>query len=317
MRPLRLLLLVWIGVWQCSVGLLGAEYHLNNGDVVRGEPVSFNDDGMVVRLDIGGYSPQISWSKLTQESLQELARNPKAANFVEPFIDTPPVQKEKEKKKKEIVLKPVPRVEHIDKPSFFSAFATPGGLGVFLVLFLANIYAAYEVARFRNRPPALVCGLSAIFPVLAPGMFLAMPTAAASEGALDGTVEPAAAAQAAGKATTGPLAKVPMASGLSIHQEEKAAAASGGEGPQTYKRGEFTFNRRFFETKFPGFFRVIPADPNLILAVRLAKAEHIAKRITRISSNEVHLQPVRGGNEVSVPFNEITEIQVRRMEVKA
>src|SRR5262249_9649950 len=129
----------------------------------------------------------------------------------------------------------------------------------------------------------------------------------------EGLAEPVAA-QAAGKATTGPLAKVPMASGLSIAQEKSATAAGGGTAPQTFKRGEFTFNRRFMETKFPGFFRVVQneADRDLVLAVRIGKTEHVAKRITRISSNEMHVQLLAGGKEVMVPFAEITEVQIRR-----
>jgi hypothetical protein len=315
MRLLRLLFLLWIGVCPCAPTLLGGEYRLTNEDIIRGEPVSFNDDGMIVRLDIGGYSPQISWSKLTQESLQELAKNSKAANFVEPFIDTPPAPKDAEKKKKEIILKPVPRVERVDNPHFFTSVTTQAGMGILLVLWLGNLYAACEIARFRNRPAAVVCGLSVVFPVLAPALFLAIPAAPAPEAEAPGLAEPAAAAAPAGKSTTGSLAKAAMASGLSVAHQEKAGAP-GSQGPQTYKRGEFTFNRRFFETKFPTFFRVVPSDDGMVLVVRGAKAEHIAKRITRISSNEIHLQLVRG-TEISVLFAEVTEVQVRRQEAKA
>ena len=81
MRALRFFLLGCLSVWQCSTALLGGEFRLTNEDVVRGEPVTFDDVGMVVRLDIGGYSQRISWSKLTQDSLQELAKNPQAAKF--------------------------------------------------------------------------------------------------------------------------------------------------------------------------------------------------------------------------------------------
>ena len=162
------------------MALLGGEYHLNNGDVLRGEPVSFNDDGMVVRLAIGGHSPRISWSKLTQESLQELQQNPQAAKFVEPFIDVPPVPKDK-RVKKEIVIKPVPRVERVAKPSLASSIATPAGLAICLVLLLANVYAAHQIALYRHRSPLMVCGLAILFPVLAPAAILAMPPAHAHE----------------------------------------------------------------------------------------------------------------------------------------
>src|SRR5689334_20357994 len=162
MRQMRLL--VWIVVCSSCAVLWAGEYHLTNDDVIRGEPVAFDDDGMVVRLDIGGFSPRIGWSKLTQESLQELSKNPQAAKFAEPFIDTPPPAKSV-KQKKDIVIKPVPRVERIAKPNFFASFATPAGAGLLLVLFLANLYAAYEIAVFRQRPPLLVCGLSILFPL--------------------------------------------------------------------------------------------------------------------------------------------------------
>src|SRR5688500_5198074 len=95
MRHLRLLLLISIAIGQCSLAALGGEFRLNNGDIIRGEPVSFNDDGMVVRLDIGSHSPRLSWSKMTQETLQQLANNPQAARFVEPFIELPPTPKDK------------------------------------------------------------------------------------------------------------------------------------------------------------------------------------------------------------------------------
>src|SRR5437879_1887165 len=128
MRALRLFVLIFFGVWQCSLASFAGEYHLNNGDIIRGEPVSFNDDGMVVRLTIGGHSPRISWSKFTQDSLKELAKEPQAAKFVEPFIEVPPAPKDKEKKKREFLLKPVPRVERVEKPHFFASFGTPAGL---------------------------------------------------------------------------------------------------------------------------------------------------------------------------------------------
>jgi hypothetical protein len=114
------------------------------------------------------------------------------------------------------------------------------------------------------------------------------------------------------------MAKVPMASGLSLAQSEKAAGAGATQAGQAYKRGEFTFNRRFFESKFPGFFRIVQseADKDLVLVVRSGRTEHTAKRISRISSNEMHLQLLRGG-ETSVPFAEISEVLVRHKDAAA
>lgn len=317
MRVLRLLLLTALSLWHATMLVRGGEFRLSNGDVVRGEPVSFNDDGMVVRLEIGGHSPRLSWSKLTQETLKELSANPQAAKFVEPFIELPPVPKDKDKKKKEIVLKPVPRAERVEKPNFFASFFTPVGLATLFVLLLANVYAGYEIARYRYRPPGLVCGLSVLFPVIAPLLFLAMPPPPGVDTEAAGASDTTDPAQVSAKSSTGPLAKTPMASGLSVAQADKGAAAPAAAGPQSYKRGEFTFNRRFMETKFPGLFRVVQseADKDMVLIVRTAKEEHTAKRISRISSSEMHVQLLRGG-EVSVSFGDITEVLLRHKDSK-
>jgi len=42
------------------------------------------------------------------------------------------------------------------------------GLLILLVLYGANLLAAYDIARYRNRPVAVVCGLSALLRWSAP-----------------------------------------------------------------------------------------------------------------------------------------------------
>src|SRR5512134_1435902 len=104
--------LCWIVVLSgvLTVGLAAGEYQLTNGDIIKGQPASITEDGVVFKLDIGGFSPQrIRWTKFTQESLKELAKDPKAAGFVEPFIEIPPEVRQQEKKKKEILIR---QVEH-------------------------------------------------------------------------------------------------------------------------------------------------------------------------------------------------------------
>ena len=43
------LLALWLGVSSA----FAAEYKLSNGDVYTGQAASFNDDGLIVRLDLG------------------------------------------------------------------------------------------------------------------------------------------------------------------------------------------------------------------------------------------------------------------------
>jgi hypothetical protein len=322
MRSIFLFLLV-IALWcQSGGGVSGAEFRLTNGDVHRGDVASVDDDGLVIRLDIGGFSTRIGWGKLTQETLKELAKNPQAARFVEAFIEAPPEPpKEKAVKKRDIVVKPVPRLERLEKTSVFASYNTPGGLAILIVLFLANIYAAYEIAVFRNRPAALVCGISAILPVVGPIVFLSLPTAG-EEGDPEHGMAPAGApgdVLASGGAVAQAKKTGPTPSGLSVaapklDNRTEAPLTAGG----VYKRGDTTFNRRFFETKFAGLFRVVPseAEKDLVLVIRAAKNEYIAKRITRIATNEMHVQTLRGGTEAMIPFGEIIEVQVRHKDAK-
>jgi len=78
------------------------------------------------------------------------------------------------------------------------------------------------------------------------------------------------------------------------------------------------FNRRFFETKFSGFFSVIrrPAEKDLVLVIKAARTQLVAQRITRIAANEAYFEVVQGGGrqEVMVPFADIQEIQLKHKD---
>src|SRR5688572_15025370 len=168
------LLALWLGVSSA----FAAEYKLTNGDVYTGQAASFNDDGIVVRLDLGGFSPRVPWGKLDQNTLQALMENPEAKDFVEPYIEVPIEVKEAEKeKKKEIrVTEPPDKVPHTPaRIGFFAAMANPLGYALLGALYLANLYAAVQIARFKGRPIALVAGISAIAPVFGPVLFALLP----------------------------------------------------------------------------------------------------------------------------------------------
>jgi len=303
------------------------EFKLANGNVLRGELASADEDGLVVKLDVGGFSKREPWINFSQETLKELARNPKAAPLVEPFIELEPQEIKAKEKQKEIVVKPVPnRMERpAPKPSLAAAFLTPAGLTILVVLMLANLYAAYEIALFRQQPVPLVCGLSVLFPVLVPLIFLSLPARAAhgEAEAVSAEAEAGAAAEAHGgvKAKTTSRFPAAAAGGLLLAASSKPDAAPAPFQPQTFTRGEFTFNRRFFETKFPGFFRMVPSETekDLVIVVKAVRGEYVGKRISRISSNEMHLQ-LQSGNasaEVMVPFVEIQSVQIRHKDAKA
>ena len=314
-----LVLLGWLLAGPARAG----EFKLANGNVLKGEVASTDEDGLVVKLDVGGFSKREPWINFSQETLKELAQDPKVAPLVEPFIDLEPEQIKAREKQKEIVVKPVPnRLERpAPRPGLVAAFLTPVGIALLAMLMLANLYAAYEIAFFRQQPAALVCGLSVLFPLLAPIIFLSLPTRVAhSEAAAPGE-EPAAAAHGGAKAkTTGTFPAPAAAGGLTLAAGAKAEPASAQTQAQTFTRGEFTFNRRFFETKFPGFFRLVPseAEKDLVMVIKAVRGEYVAKRISRISMNEMHLQ-LQSSNasaEVMIPFVEIQSVQIRHKDAK-
>ncbi len=318
---------IWLGL--CLSWLLGAiasadEFKQANGNILRGELASADEDGLVVKLDVGGFSKREPWINFSQETLKELAKDPKVAPLVEPFIELEPEQIKAREKQKEIVVKPVSnRMERSPtKPGVVAAFITPLGLVILGVLMLANLYAAYEIALFRQQPVALVCGLSILLPGLAPLIFLCLPTHVEHVHAEAGAEEAVAAETvgSAAKATSSFAGKGQMPqSGLSLAAATKQEG--GGAQPQHYTRGEFTFNRRFFETKFPGFFRVVPseAEKDLVIVIKAVRGEYVGKRISRISSNEMHVQ-LQSGNasaEVMIPFVEIQTVQIRHKDAKS
>ena len=98
-----MLLLGWL---PAGVGWAD-EFKLANGNVLRGELASADEDGLVVKLEVGGFSKREPWINFSQETLKELARNPKAAPLVEPFIELEPEQIKARERQKEVVVKPV------------------------------------------------------------------------------------------------------------------------------------------------------------------------------------------------------------------
>jgi hypothetical protein len=322
---MRSLSLIGIALWLVFVSgppAMADEFRLVNGNVLRGTIASADEDGLVVRLDVGGFSKREPWVNFSQESLRSLAKDPKISEYVDAFIELAPEELKAREKPKEIVVKDVPdRLERpTPKPGFFAGFLTPAGLLILGVLLLASLYAGYEVALFRHQPVALVCGLSVLLPGLGPILYLALPSRGMPSGGLDGgleTVAPAGKAVPRAGKTTGVVAAKPS-SGLALAAVEKPGPAAAHSQPQTYTRGEHTFNRRFFETKFSGFFRVVPneAERDLVLVFKTARNEYVGRRISRISMNELHLQLQDGSSEVNIPFAEVASVQVRHKDAK-
>lgn len=214
--------------------------------------------------------------------------------------------------KGEIKVHEVSRLALLPKESLFGALvASSVGLVTLLLIYMANLYAAYEIAACRAQPIALVMGVAVVLPVLGPVIFLALPKRAAPVQPV--AHDPAAAPHAF--AVGG--AAAPAAAGIHISDASwrGAAAAAAPSEVQVFQRGQFTFNRRFFETKLSGYFALIrrESEKNMVLTVKTGRAQHVVERITRISTNEMHVEVGHSAvkQEVMVPFAEIIEIELK------
>lgn len=299
-------------MYSGGTSVWATEFKLNNGDVLKGEIAAVAEEGLTIRLDLGGFSDRISWTKFTQETLKLLANNPQCKAFVEPFIEVPIELKARNRpKKREFKPLPVQRVALPPEKGEFLATATlPANLVILGLIFAANLFAAYEIAVYRGRPVALVCGLSVIFPVVTPILFMSLPSVEQVEAVEAGGVAPELESKR--RDTT----RVPggaAAGGLTMAKAEKSTAGS--LEPVTYKRGETTFNRRFFEIKFAGFFRVVlgEKEKQMVIVVKTSRDEFVARRIARITANEMHLQ-LLNGSESPVSFGDIAQVQLKPKE---
>jgi hypothetical protein len=317
----RLLLILPLLIIGFSAAMAwGDAFKLTNGETLNGEvlPTSANDQGVQVKIGEGEYQ-RVPWANFSQDDLKNFAKNQRMQPFVEPFIEPNPEEKVK---KTEVNIKQPPRLERPPRQSLFGAFFS-SGLGVFVMLLLygATIYAGFEVAIFRAQPPLLVCGLSAVpfLGILSPIVFLALRTnvkgtAPAVEAPTEAKPQPAAVTEQA----LNPMLdeKIAHPSGLKLAHTEEAKSTL----PETitYQRGQFTFNRRFFETKFPGFFGVVrrEAEKDMVLVIKSSRGEYTTQRISRIAANDLHVQVQRGvaTEEVMVPFQEIKELRLKHKD---
>ena len=123
------------------------------------------------------------------------------------------------------------------------------------------------------------------------------------------------AAPIAGQAAPAAEGDATPATSETVHLAQAAASLPE---TQVFQRGQFTFNRRFFETKFSGFFGMTRhgASKDMVLVIKTPRAQHVAERITRIAANEAHFEVVVGAarQEVSVPFGEIQEIKLKHKD---
>jgi hypothetical protein len=314
----RLCLIIGLSVLGLLAGAARADtFKLTTGETLNGEvlPTSATDAGVQVKVGEGKYE-KVPWTSFSQEDLKKFTQNKKMEPLVEPFIE---ISQEEKIKKTEVNIKQPPRLDRPPRQSLIGALCSSGlGLLIVLILYAANIFAAYEISIFRAQSTPLVCGLSAVLPFLGPIIFLSMPmklppTAQAWE------LPPAQVPEGAAADLVNPMqGAAEQPTGLKLAYSEPEQAAPALPPATTFQRGQFTFNRRFFETKFPGFFGVVrrDAERDMVLAIKSSRGHYVGDRISRIASNDLHLQVQRGNasEEVMIPFQEIQEIQLKHKD---
>jgi hypothetical protein len=332
----RKLLRTVFGLWFC--GLLvatGAEtFPLADGTTVSGDIVSFNDNGIIFRQDGDKYSDRVPWIKFSQDGLKKLSQNPKVAPFAEPFIESPPSP---QSAKPAVQIQDMSQVR-LARPASGSLIvglvSSPLGLIVLLLIYAVNIYAGYAIATFRDKPVGLVMGVAAVLPILGPVIFLSMVPpppppiepveAAPAEGVPAEEGAPGEAAPVEGEPVATP-ASVPHTYALPGHKQGEinivaaswSTESSEAETPHTqvFQRGQYMFNRRFFETRFPGFFGSFRSeeDRNKELIIKTAGGETVVERVARVTNNEAQFEVMIDGarQEVIVSFSDMQEVMLR------
>jgi len=318
------------------VSSLGAEVVVENGQVKRGkfkvkdgttisgEVIGPRGDGVAFRYDEGEakgrFSQRYKWEEFTQESLKDFLQDSRVKKFVELLVeikteDLTTMQEEAipvRAPRPPIDVKPVElAVREFTGASMLGALFSGSGLILLLAMYGANLFAAYEVAYFRNYHFAIVCGVAAVVPLIGPLIFICLPTRSK-----EAPVE-----------YTGPE---PGDSSEEMEEEEEVEEAAPVyvepvpvvaqiPATQVFRRGEVAINRRFIETKFAPFFRVIigDAEKDLRLVVKASRGEFIGNRVSKVTQTDMSLQITNEAGasvEETFPITDIFEIQIRHKD---
>lgn len=299
---------------------------LVDGTTVKGKIIDPIDEGVIVDLDTGGgFSRRYHWSEMDIPTLETFSRFPQINRFVRDYIP-----KERSQIRNISLLEPPPVKKPNEGRGFLGAlFSTPLGIGFLVLIYALNIWVGIEVAIFRGHPVALVAGASAIMPLISPLIFYFIPAESSytEEYIMDDeefTEEAAAPASGTPSNTGAPKGfsiPEPEGGGLSLSGGAgKKPSAGGALAPgqrRVYKRGQVDINRSFIEQTFPPFFRTVITGPekDQVIDFKTPKATMTAKRISRMSSNEVYVMLQSGGTEdKGIKIAEISEIVVRHKD---
>ena len=304
MRKFLIVLSLWLGL---AAGVLAADtWTLADGTSVSGDIVKIEDSGVMIHTTTDTY-PTIEWAQFSQDSLKHMADNPKLKPYVDPFIEPTAIARSaKPEIKAPTVMRTLQPPDKLHPSILGGLLESSLGLFILLILYAANLYAAFEVAVVRGKPIGMVMGVSAVLPIAGPIIFLSQP------------VKPESAEEAP-PAETAPGAPVPAGAAPAPapgqeHIEIVAASWQGSQEekkpqPQVFSRGKYTLNRRFIETRFAGFLGEPKGEAlTYSMEVRTLKEAIVVECIKQLGTSEVMLETPKG--QVTVPFADILEIKL-------
>jgi hypothetical protein len=299
-RNFLILLSLWLGL---TANVFAAEtLSLTDGTSVSGDIVKFDDNGVMIHTTADAYTT-LPWAKFSQEAFKQLAANPKIKPLVEPFIepteaDRPP----KAEIKAPVVTRSIKSPDQLHPSLFGGLLHSSLGCFILLVIYVANLYAAFEIAVVRGKPIGAVIGLSAVLPVIGPIFFLTQPIKAPPTEA-EAAVEGAASAPAPGSPEES--IQIASASWQAAQEEQEKKALP----PQVFARGKYTFNKRFIETKFAGFIGEPKGDAKThTMEIRTLRETYAVEQIMQVGATEAMLETPNG--QVTVPFADIQEVKL-------
>ena len=280
-------------------------FTLTDGASFTGDVVKPDDNGLMVHTSTDTFT-NLAWGRLSQDTLKQLLGNPKLKAYAEPFIEPDPAQRPP---KQEITVNAVQRLTIPAAPSVLGGLFTSSlGWFMLLVVYVANLVAAYEIAIVKARAKGQVIGVAAVLPIIGPDIFLILPMytgPSADEKSAEAAAAEVAAAQAAQKI---------QITDASWKKEEAAAAQAGGQKKveaQVFPRGKFTFNKRFVETKFAAYLGNADSGQarEFAMEVKTSKESFQVTRIAEAAATELILATADRG-QVSVPYTDIQEVKL-------
>ena len=304
--------------------LAEGEISLTNGNILEGTVADVDQNGIVVRRDIGGFARRANWMQLTQQSLKKIRRlgqvDPKryrgAAAYAEPFIEPDESQMEKSLPPgpvKGLVNPPLP--SSVEVASKVAAFGSEGGLGLLVAIALGSMMAGLGVAAFRESNPIWAAGVSLLLPIIGPVLFLVKPKVEYDDEYDEDEEYEYEEVETPGGATMtdtggGAVAgMMPEAKKMSFAQ---TGTKKSGLKAQSWTRGDTKFDRSFFQNNFPNYFKSVigATEREFVLAIKTGKREYVGQRIKRISGTDIHME-LLNSKEQKISFSEMGTVELR------